>query len=82
MKHARKDYNRFQDPENKIPEDEPVFLLRAQDTIAPSVVEVWSIAAHKVGASPEIVEAAYKHAQEMRKWQEKHGSKVPDMPEV
>jgi len=31
MKHAREDYNRFQDPENKIPKDEPVMLFRAQD---------------------------------------------------
>lgn len=29
MKHAGEDYNRIQDPENKIPADEPVFLLRA-----------------------------------------------------
>ena len=28
MKHARDDYNRIQDPAGKIPEDEPVFLLR------------------------------------------------------
>lgn len=27
MLHARKDYMRIQDPENKIPQDEPVFLL-------------------------------------------------------
>jgi hypothetical protein len=30
MKHARDDYNRIQDPAGLIPEDEPVFLLRAQ----------------------------------------------------
>lgn len=34
MKHARKDYDRFQDPANKIPEDEPVMLFRAQDQYA------------------------------------------------
>lgn len=26
MLHARDDYNRIQDPENKIPENEPVFI--------------------------------------------------------
>ena len=31
MIHARKDYNRFQDPKNKIGKDEPVLLFRAQD---------------------------------------------------
>lgn len=30
MLHAREDYNRFQDPEGLIPDDEPVFLLRGQ----------------------------------------------------
>src|SRR5258708_4200756 len=31
MIHAREDYMPIQDPRNKIGEDEPVFLLRAQD---------------------------------------------------
>ncbi len=38
MRHARKDYNRIQDPENKIPDDEPVFLLRGQDPLAADTV--------------------------------------------
>ena len=80
MKHARKDYDRIQDPAGKIPVDEPVFMLRAQDVIAPQVVEIWALAAHAAGADDDIVEHAYKHAQLMRKWQEEHGSKVPDMP--
>lgn len=80
MKHARKDYDRIQDPSGKIPEDEPVFLLRAQDEVAPEVVEVWALCAHKAGASNDIVEHAYEHAKLMRKWQAKHGCKVPDMP--
>jgi len=82
MIHAREDYNRIQDPAGKIPENEPVFLLRAQDAIAPSVVEIWSVAAHKAGASPAIVNAAYIQAAKMRQWQEKYGSKIPDMPEA
>lgn len=39
MRHAREDYNRFQDPENKIPEDEPVMLFRAQDEYARFALE-------------------------------------------
>lgn len=80
MKHARKDYDRIQDPEGLIPEDEPVFFLRAQDIVAPQVVEAWAIAAHNAGAADDIVQHAYEHAQLMRKWQEEHGCKVPDMP--
>ena len=80
MKHAREDYDRLQDPEGIIPEDEPVFLLRAQDAVAPGVVEAWVMAAHNAGADIDIVQHAYEHAQLMRKWQAEHGSKVPDMP--
>ena len=31
MLHAREDYQRIQDPDDKIGEDEPVMLFRAQD---------------------------------------------------
>lgn len=41
MIHARNDYQRIQDPANKIPADEPVFLLRAQDKTAAEVVRYW-----------------------------------------
>jgi hypothetical protein len=39
MIHARDDYNRIQDPMNKIPLLEPVFLLRAQDLFAAACVK-------------------------------------------
>ena len=42
MKHAGKDYDRIQDPENKIPQDEPVFLVRAQDPLASEVMRFWA----------------------------------------
>lgn len=80
MKHAREDYDRFQDPEHKIPEDEPVFLIRAQDVVGPMVVQVWARLAKNAGAAPDIVAAARKQAKAMTEWQEAHGSKIPDMP--
>ncbi len=42
MIHARPDYNRIQDPDNLIPDDEPVFLLRAKDRTAPAAVDAWA----------------------------------------
>jgi len=82
MLHARKDYQeRIQDSANIIPEDEPVFLIRAQDIVGPSIVETWAEWAEAGGAAPNIISAARSHAIAMRKWQEEHGSKVPDMPE-
>jgi hypothetical protein len=41
---------------------------------------MWAVAAYNLGAKPDIVQAAYEQAQAMRKWQEEHGHKVPDMP--
>lgn len=38
MIHFREDYNRIQDPENKIGQDEPVILFRAQDRFFIAVV--------------------------------------------
>ena len=79
MIHAREDYNRIQDPENIIPEDEPVFLLRASDKFAPDVVEEWARRASMEGADQNIVEAALGQAIRMREYQQYHGSKIPDM---
>jgi hypothetical protein len=40
MRHARADYDRIQDPDGLIPQDEPVFLIRGQDRAAPAM-ERW-----------------------------------------
>jgi hypothetical protein len=80
MKHARPDYDRIQDPANLIPADEPVFLIRAQDIIGPSIVDTWADLAEARGASDHIVEAAREQARRMREWGFSHSAKVPDMP--
>jgi hypothetical protein len=84
MKHAREDYNRIQDPDGKIPEMEPVFLLRGQDICAPLIVTIWAAVAEIEGASPKIVDAARKQADAMRRWQASRltRSKIPDMPDA
>lgn len=80
MKHAREDYNRIQDPAGKIGEDEPVFLLRAKDTFAPTVVRLW---AELVDASgdEDLADHVFKHAMDMERWQNENGAKNPDTPE-
>lgn len=80
MKHARDDYNRIQDPENQIPEDEPVFLLRAQDEVAPIAVDAWACALRARGGDETVIREAFAQAGKMRDWQQKHGSKLPDSP--
>ena len=85
MRHARADYNRIQDPEGKIPVDEPVFLLRATDRYAADVMLYY---AEKIAADPLapaqsqiIAKRAREHAKQMREWADEHGVKSPDMPE-
>jgi len=76
MKHAREDYNRFQDPAGLIPEDEPVFLLRGQDALACKAVAYYAQLCEEV-QSPEIAEKARIHAELMESWPKK---KIPDLP--
>ena len=68
MIHTRKDYDRIQDPENKIPEDEPVFLLRAQDQIAAEVVRYWEKLHIARGGNFDIAKSALKLADLMDDW--------------
>lgn len=82
MKHARPDYDRFQDPANLIPQDEPVFLLRGQDKTAPSIVRAWASAQRmNPKADPKIIYAAEQHANLMEKWQAEQNYKWADLPE-
>ena len=80
MKHARKDYNRIQDPLGLIPEDEPVFLLRGQDVLAPELLRQWSIKLLLKGGSGIMAEMVMNHAKEMENWQKKYKQKLPDLP--
>lgn len=80
MRHARSDYDSIQDASGRIPSDEPVFLLRASDMLAPMVVDAWANMATLKNVDPMMISAAGKQAQLMRKWQISHGSKVPDAP--
>ena len=80
MLHARADYDRIQDPLGKISEAEPVFLVRAQDEAAPYAVRAWAEQAERLGADPDLVAKARRHADLMVEWQLDIGSKIPDAP--
>jgi hypothetical protein len=80
MIHARSDYRQIQDPSGKIPADEPVFLIRAQDRVGPAAVAEWARLAADAGAGPDIIQKAFAHVSLMMAWQRKHGCKVPDLP--
>ena len=68
MVHARADYNRIQDPDGIIPEDEPVFLLRAQDPSAPDTVRYWACLNENTGGDPVASQLARAQANAMEEW--------------
>jgi hypothetical protein len=80
MLHARPDYNRIQDPENKIPQDEPVFLLRGQDNMAPELLLRWAAKLRLQNGDPKMAQMVEEHAQKMIEWQKSIKSKRPDLP--
>ena len=91
MKHAREDYNRFQDPavtdpsllgegSTPIGEDEPVMLFRAKDKYFCEVLTRYAYMLEVGGADMKMVKAVHAQVQEARVWQEKNGSALPDIP--
>lgn len=81
MIHAREDYtNRIQDSENIIPANEPVFLLRGQDALAPSVLLDWASRLRSLGGDPDMVDLVRVQAVRMIQWQNENGVKIPDLP--
>ena len=79
MKHAREDYNRFQDPANKIAEDEPVFLVRAKDINMIPTLNAWITSAEGYGVDKNMVQKVIDFKQDVIDWQKKNGCKVPDL---
>ena len=80
MKHIRSDYNRrIQDNDNLIPEDEPVFLLRGQDFLAPFLLEEYARRMRALGHG-YISDMIRDHALNMLDWQDRHGCKIADCP--
>jgi len=77
MRHARPDYERFQDPAGLIPDEEPVFLIRGQDAIGARAVRHYALLAAREGADPDLIQRCLNHADRMDAWP-KH--KTPDLP--
>jgi len=62
----------------KAADDEPVFVLRAKDKFAPTVVRGWVALAKAAGVPSEKLLEAELLAIEMEAWQEENDAKVPD----
>ena len=86
MIHARTDYQtRIQDSDNKIPADEPVFFIRAQDKTGAATVRFWVREQKKLlaadrkanGGKPVESEAGRKKAIALA---EAHAFRMDDWP--
>lgn len=88
MIHARKDYDRIQDPDGKIPIDEPVFLIRGQDPVGADAVMKWAelhiqhATSHHMDTSQlqALMKAVRIHAVKMERWAEGAGHGPADVP--
>ena len=78
MLHARNDYMRFQDPWNKIPQDEPVMLFRGQDKHFVTILLSYLVLLED-DDNPDLrlVEAVRNHIERGKRWPY---TRVPDMP--
>ena len=63
---------------SKCAEDEPVFVLRAQDKTAPEFVRMWAQYARSHGVGHKKTAEAMALAALMEDWQRRNASKVPD----
>jgi hypothetical protein len=59
-------------------DDEPIFVLRAHDQVAPACVRHWAALAEALRAPADKVAEARALADAMKAWQAEHGCKVPD----
>ncbi len=59
-------------------DEEPVFVLRAQDQLAPVVVKIWALLAESLGTPSEKVRQARFVAEAMEVWQVNNVRKTPD----
>ena len=78
MLHASEKYNRIQDPDGVIQDDEPVFLIRAQDATAPEVMRFWAALHLSRRGDPVLYTEVMNHAKATEEWQHTHGCKTAD----
>ena len=63
-----------------IPDDEPVFILRAKDITAPEVVRYWCDVQEREGGDPVVAACIRRFSVEMEAYGQEHGAKMPDTP--
>lgn len=80
MKHLRADYDRIQDPEGKIGEDEPVFLLRAKDAVFMDVLRYYASLQRQMG-NAKLATFVEGRTPDVQAWIDRNGQKQADVPD-
>lgn len=89
MIHNRSDYDHIQDPNGKIGEDEPVFLIRAKDELFQEIVMTYANiyvdrlldSGHDVKQVEPVHKSLRNFAKHSSKWQDENGCKIPTIPD-
>lgn len=65
---------------NRIPDDEPVFILRGKDLLAKKVIGEWLVDAHINGVNEDKMKRAREHYDDIERFQTEHPDrcKIPD----
>ncbi len=63
---------------DKAAPDEPVFVLRGQDVLAPEIIREWAYRAQMLGTPVAKVVEAQALADKIEEWQIANQKKVPD----
>jgi len=66
---------------SKIGENEPVFLIRAQDIVSVPAVRAWAELHKAAGGDEKLYFMALKHADLMEAWQQTYRTKCADLPD-
>lgn len=75
---GRDDYDQ-RTPFPDFPPDMPTLVIAGWDRAAPAAMRDYARRAREVGASEVLVSSAMRLAGETEAWQERNGSKVPDL---
>jgi hypothetical protein len=61
-----------------IPDDEPVFIIRAQDKLAVPIIQEYMALAEEKGVSDEFLDHLDRVCGDIKVWQRQNDTKVPD----
>lgn len=74
-------YGRITTEHKQFHQDEPIFLFRATDPLAPTAIRFYAHLADYAGCADEHIQAAFAHAERIAQWQRDHPELVKRRPD-